>query len=111
MAKVYKLKKVEYHSLNKYYGMEISEDQLRHIFEQANVPEGEHDELLDALADPEHYRNAEVWDILREDDYFNDGWDWEDDDLWTDRKGGYDIEESVEEVINDDYDSDQELLN
>lgn len=110
MAKIYKLQKVEMHSLNKYYTQEYSEDELRHIFEQANVPEDEHDELLDALADPEHYRNAEVWDILREDDYFNDGWEWTDDDLWTDRKGGYDIEESVEEVLDDGSDE-RETLN
>lgn len=109
MAKIYKLQKVEMHSLNKYYSQEISEDQLRHIFEQANVDESEHDDLLDALSDSEHPRHFEAWDMLREDDYFNDGWEWQDDDLWTDRKGGYDVEETVEEVIDDG--NDQEMLN
>ena len=110
MAKVYKLQKVEYHSLNKYYGMEITEDELRHIFNRANLTEEYQHDLLVALADPEHDLHSEVWDILREDDYFSDGWEWTDDDLWTDRKGGYDVEETVEEVI-DDHDSDEELLN
>ena len=111
MAKIYKMQKVEYHSLNKYYSQELTEDELRHMFEQANVDESEHDDLLDALSDSEHPRHFEAWDMLREDEYFNDGWEWQDDDLWTDRKGGYDVEETVEEIINDDYDSDQELLN
>lgn len=109
MAKVFKLQKVEYHSLNKYYNMEISEDEIRHIFNRVNIEESDQDDLLDALTDVNHVRHSEVWDILREDDYFNDGWEWEDDDLWTDRKGGYDIEETVEEVIDDGYQQDDEI--
>jgi hypothetical protein len=81
--------------------MDITEDEIRNIFHRADVPEDEQDDLLEALADSEHPNHFSAWDILREDDYFNDGWEMGEDDLWTDRKGGYDIEETVEEVLDD----------
>ena len=72
MARVYKLQRVEYHSLNKYYEQNISEDQLRLIFNRANLSEDYQHDLLEALADPASDLYQEVWDILRDDEDFND---------------------------------------
>ena len=101
MAKVYKLQRVEYHSLNKYYEQNISEDQLRLIFNRANLSEEYQHDLLEALADPASDLHQEVWDILRDDEDFSDGWEFTEEDLWTDRKGGYDIEDTCEDMFDD----------
>ena len=102
MAKTFKLQRVEYHHLNRYYEASISEDQVRLILNRANIDESEHDELLGALADIDHERNEEIWDILNNDEYFNDEWECIEEDCWTDRKGGFDIEDSCSEVIEND---------
>ena len=113
MSKTFKLERVEYHHLNRYYEASINEDEIRLIFNRANISEDEHDDLLAALADSEHDRNGEVWEILYNDDYFNDYWECTEEDCWTDRKGGYEVSYNVE-VVNegsdDDYDSDEEIL-
>ena len=84
-----------------YYEQNISEDEVRLVLNRAEIPEEEHDELVEALGDTSHPRNEEIWDILRNDDYFADGWEHTEDDMWTDRKGGYDVEDTCEDVTDD----------
>lgn len=110
MSKTFKLQRVEYHHLNRYYEASITEDEIRLILNRADVSEDDQDELLSALADADHERNGEVWEILYNDDYFNDYWECTEEDCWTDRKGGYDQEDTCEEVIEDGDDSDSAVI-
>ena len=80
--------KSEWHSVEKRYGFEIDEDVLNEIYPDATV-----EEIEQKLKDLESGE-------LSVEDVINDAWeegvdiDWEyldEDDWWTDRKGGYDV--------------------
>jgi hypothetical protein len=93
--------KSEWHQVEKRYGIEIDADMLTEIY-----PELDEDEIAAKLAslesgeeDAEEVIN-EAWnnDVDIEWDHLNE------DDWWTDRKGGYDITYKVEEwKVHEDY--------
>jgi Zn finger protein HypA/HybF involved in hydrogenase expression len=93
--------KSEWHQVEKRYGVEINEAVLSEIY-----PDYEEAEITQLLADLES-GEADLEEVI------NDAWnndcelDWEylnDDDWWTDRKGGYEVTYSAEEwVIREDY--------
>jgi len=93
--------KSEWHQVEKRYGIEIDADMLTEIY-----PELDEDEIAAKLAqlesgeeDVEEVLN-EAWnnDVDIEWDYLNE------DDWWTDRKGGYEITYTVEEwKVHEDY--------
>lgn len=90
------LVKSEWHSVEKRYGFEIDEDVLNEIYPDATV-----EEIEQKLKDLES-GNLDPHDVM--DDAREEGvdieWDWlDEDDWWTDRKGGYDV---TYEVVNDD---------
>jgi hypothetical protein len=81
------LVKHEWHQHDRQYAIEIDEDILSEIY--PDLDEDEIDQKLQELADGE----IDVEDIVN-DAYENDvdlDWDFQYDDCWTDRKGGYDV--------------------
>jgi hypothetical protein len=87
--------KSEWHSVEKRYAIDVDECVLNDIYNDATV-----EEIEQKLADLE---NGE----LSIEELINDAWennvdlDWDyldEDDWWTDRKGGYDV---TYEVINE----------
>lgn len=87
--------KSEWHQVEKRYAIDIDENLINEIYQDATVEEVE--EILRQLQEGEL---AASWVI--EDAYTNDvdfDWEWLDgDDWWTDRKGGYDV---TYEIDND----------
>ena len=85
--------KSEWHSVEKRYAVDIDENLINEIYEDATVEEIE--EIVRQLKDGE----LDVSTII-EDAYNNDvdlDWDWlDEDDWWTDRKGGYDVTYEVD---------------
>ena len=85
--------KSEWHSVEKRYAVDIDENLINEIYEDATVEEVE--EIVRQLKDGE----LDVSTII-EDAYNNDvdlDWEWlDEDDWWTDRKGGYDVTYEVD---------------
>jgi hypothetical protein len=80
--------KSEWHSVEKRYAIDIDENVINEIYEDATV--GEIEEIVRQLKDGELDASTVI-----EDAWTNDvdlDWDWlDEDDWWTDRKGGYDV--------------------
>jgi hypothetical protein len=79
--------KSEWHSVEKRYSAEIDEDILSEIY--PDMDEDEINQLLKELESGDMSIDTIMedagWDV-------NIDWDWlDEDDWWTDRKGGYDI--------------------
>jgi hypothetical protein len=90
------LVKSEWHSVEKRYSIEIDEDTLNDIYPDSTV-----DEIEQKLAD---LISGDLSPETIIEDAYNENisldFDWMDeDDWWTDRKGGYDV---TYEVVNDD---------
>jgi len=87
--------KSEWHQVEKRYAIDIDENLINEIYEDATVEEIE--EIVRQLKDGELEASSVI-----EDAYTNDvtiDWDWlDEDDWWTDRKGGYDV---TYEISND----------
>ena len=87
--------KSEWHQVEKRYAIDIDENLVNEIYQDATVEEVE--EIIRQLKDGELEASSVI-----EDAYTNDvtiDWDWlDEDDWWTDRKGGYDV---TYEVSND----------
>jgi hypothetical protein len=86
--------KSEWHQVEKRYGIEITEDILSEIYYDLDE-----DELAQKLADLES-KVIGPGDIIDDANEANVDLDWEwlnQDDWWTDRKGGYDITYNVED--------------
>lgn len=85
--------KSEWHQVEKRYAIDIDENLINEIYEDATVEEIE--EIIRQLKDGE----LEVSSVI-EDAWTNDvaiDWDWlDEDDWWTDRKGGYDVTYEVD---------------
>jgi hypothetical protein len=93
--------KSEWHQVEKRYGIEIDADLLSEIY-----PELDEDEIEAKLAQLESgEEDAET--ILNEawENIVDIEWDWlNEDDWWTDRKGGYEVTYNVEEwEVREDY--------
>jgi hypothetical protein len=93
--------KSEWHQVEKRYGLEIDTDLLSEIY-----PDLDEDEIEAKLAELES-GDLDVEEVI------NDAWDnsvdidWDylnEDDWWTDRKGGYEVTYNVEEwEVHQDY--------
>lgn len=85
--------KSEWHQVEKRYAIDIDEDLINEIYEDATVEEIE--EIVRQLNEGE----LNVSTVI-EDAHTNSvdiDWDWlDEDDWWTDRKGGYDVTYEVE---------------
>lgn len=79
--------KHEWHQVDRQYAIELDEALLSEIY-----PDLDEDEIAQKLADIES--GDETVDQVMEDAFENDveiEWDFQYDDCWTDRKGGYDV--------------------
>ncbi len=87
--------KSEWHQVEKRYAIDIDENIINEIYQDATVEEVE--EIIRQLQEGELEASSVI-----EDAYTNDvtiDWDWlDEDDWWTDRKGGYDV---TYEISND----------
>jgi len=87
--------KSEWHQVEKRYAIDIDENIINEIYQDATVEEVE--EVIRQLKEGELEASSVI-----EDAYTNDvtiDWDWlDEDDWWTDRKGGYDV---TYEIAND----------
>ena len=85
--------KSEWHSVEKRYAIDIDENLINEIYQDATVEEVE--EIVRQLQEGELEASSVI-----EDAYTNDvtiDWDWlDEDDWWTDRKGGYDVTYEIE---------------
>lgn len=87
-----KITKVEHHSVNWHYNYELDADKLREIYEDITD-----EEAVQMMKDIEE-GNVLIDDVLN-DAWENDveiEWEFDYDDVWTDRKGGYDVTYGVE---------------
>lgn len=88
-----KIQKIEHHSVNWYYNFELDGEKLREIYpdlsdEEISLLELE---LISGTKDIDEVIN-DAWD-----NSVDIEWDFDYDDVWTDRKGGYDVTYSIEE--------------
>ena len=85
--------KSEWHSAEKRYAIDIDDNVINEIYEDATVEEIE--EIVRQLNEGELDASTVI-----EDAWTNDvdlDWDWlDEDDWWTDRKGGYDVTYEIE---------------
>ena len=87
--------KSEWHQVEKRYAIDIDENLINEIYQDATVEEVE--EILRQLKDGELEASSVIEDAWTNDVTID--WDWlDEDDWWTDRKGGYDV---TYEIDND----------
>ena len=80
--------KSEWHSVERRYAIDINEDLINEIYEDATVEEVE--EIVRQLKEGELNASTVIEDAWTNDVTID--WDWlDEDDWWTDRKGGYDV--------------------
>ena len=80
--------KSEWHQVEKRYAIDIDENLINEIYEDATVEEVE--EIVRQLKDGELDASTIIEDAWTNDVTID--WDWlDEDDWWTDRKGGYDV--------------------
>ena len=80
--------KSEWHQVEKRYAIDIDENLINEIYQDATVEEVE--EILRQLQDGELEASSVIEDAWTNDVTID--WDWlDEDDWWTDRKGGYDV--------------------
>ena len=80
--------KSELHSVEKRYAIDIDENVINEIYEDATVEEIE--EIMRQLKEGELDASTVIEDAWTNDVTID--WDWlDEDDWWTDRKGGYDV--------------------
>ena len=86
--------KSEWHQVEKRYALEIDEDVVSEVY--PDFDEDQVAERLRELVDGEYLFEDFEDDARNENVYFD--WDWlDEDDWWTDRKGGYEVTYEVEE--------------
>ena len=87
--------KSEWHQVEKRYAIDIDENLINEIYQDATVEEIE--EIVRQLQEGELEASSVIEDAYTNDVYLD--WDWlDEDDWWTDRKGGYDV---TYEIAND----------
>ena len=80
--------KSEWHQVEKRYAIDIDENVINEIYEDATVEEIE--EIMRQLKEGELDASTIIEDAWTNDVTID--WDWlDEDDWWTDRKGGYDV--------------------
>lgn len=86
--------KSEWHSVEKRYAIEIDEYIVSEVY--PDMDEDEVAERLREIIDGEYL--FEDFENDARDEGIDFDWDWlDEDDWWTDRKGGYDVTYEVEE--------------
>ena len=75
-----RIQKIEYHQVNSYFTYEIDDEDIIAEF-------GSIEKFEEAYAE----ESDEFWEFVQNFDYDRE------DDWWTDRKGGYDVEWSIED--------------
>ena len=86
--------KSEWHQIERRYGLVISIDDIEQIYPD-NTPE-ENQEVMDRLISEDMSGDELIEDSNEASVYLD--WDWlDEDDMWTDRKGGYEVTYDVEE--------------
>jgi hypothetical protein len=86
--------KSEWHQVEKRYALEFDEDMLAEIY-----PDLDEDEIAAVLSEIES-GERDIEDVINAawENGVDFDWDWlDEDDWWTDRKGGYDVTYSLEE--------------
>jgi hypothetical protein len=87
--------KSEWHQVEKRYAIDIDENLINEIYQDATVEEIE--EILRQLQEGELEASSVIEDAWTNDVTID--WDWlDEDDWWTDRQGGYDV---TYEIAND----------
>ena len=87
--------KSEWHQVEKRYAIDIDENIINEIYQDATGEEVE--EFVRQLKDGELEASSVIEDAWTNDVTID--WDWlDEDDWWTDRKGGYDV---TYEISND----------
>ena len=87
--------KSEWHQVEKRYAIDIDENLVNEIYQDATVEEVE--EIIRQLQEGELEASSVIEDAWTNDVTID--WDWlDEDDWWTDRKGGYDV---TYEISND----------
>ena len=87
--------KSEWHQVEKRYAIDIDENLINEIYQDATVEEVE--EIIRQLQEGELEASSVIEDAWTNDVTID--WDWlDEDDWWTDRKGGYDV---TYEIAND----------
>jgi hypothetical protein len=85
--------KSEWHQVEKRYAIDIDENLINEIYQDATVEEVE--EIVRQLKDGELEASSVIEDAWTNDVTID--WDWlDEDDWWTDRKGGYDVTYEVD---------------
>ena len=88
MEYIMRIIKSEWHSVEKRYAIDIDENVINEIYEDATVEEIE--EIMRQLKEGELDASTVIEDAWTNDVTID--WDWlDEDDWWTDRKGGYDV--------------------
>lgn len=88
-----KITKVEHHSVNWHFSYDLDEDKLAEIY-----PDLDEDEIAQLMNDLEN-GEAVIDDIINAawENSVDIDWDLDYEDVWTDRKGGYDVTYDIEE--------------
>ena len=86
--------KSEWHQMERRYGLVVTMDDIEQIYPD-NTPE-ENQEVMDRLISEDLSADDLIEDSNDASVYLD--WEWlDEDDLWTDRKGGYEVTYEVEE--------------
>jgi len=85
--------KSEWHSVERRYAIDIDENLINEIYEDSTVEEIE--EIVRQLNEGELNVSTVIEDAWT--NSVDIDWDWlDEDDWWTDRKGGYDVTYEIE---------------
>ena len=86
--------KSEWHQMERRYGLVVTMDDIEQIYPD-NTPE-ENQEVMDRLISEDLSADDLIEDSNDASVYLD--WEWlDEDDLWTDRKGGYEVTYEIEE--------------
>ena len=86
--------KSEWHQVEKRYSMEVNEDTVREIY--PDMDDEEIAALMEEITEGDYDYQQLIEDSNDAKVYLD--WDWMDeDDWWTDRKGGYDVTYKVQD--------------
>lgn len=86
--------KSEWHQVERRYALDVEREQLDEIF--PNLDSEEQDEIWQQLLDGDYSAN-ELIETAHSENMYNLDWDWlDEDDWWTDRKGGYEVTYNID---------------
>ena len=86
--------KSEWHQVERRYALDIEREQLDEIF--PDLDSEEQDDIWQQLLDAE-YEVTELIENAHSQNMYSIDWDWlDEDDWWTDRKGGYEVTYEVD---------------